>query len=216
MAHANGLTSPAPPINVGRGDTSARLPVRRHPDPRRQRHGRLRQLRPTTRCSGHRRDDADDRPGHHRAGPDRRRRLQRQPGAPRPASRWSTRAPSRPTSPAARSPSVARTGQRRAAGGCGHQRWDADPRRLLDQRRAAGRDHARRCPSAAASRADRSLARTAGPVDLTGTLNNADATLPADATTGPWNLRGGTIRGALPPQRGGAAGHRRRRHAGRA
>ena len=35
------------------------------------------------------------------------------------------------------------------------------------------------------------LARVGGTIDLAGTLNNAGATLTLDASSGPWNLRGG-------------------------
>ena len=37
--------------------------------------------------------------------------------------------------------------------------------------------------------------QTGGTVNLTGTLNNTGATLTLNATTGSWNLAGGTING---------------------
>ena len=93
-----------------------------------------------TDAGGHRRDHADDRPGRHRAG---------QTGASastplaaaRATSRWSTRARSRPTSPAARSRSAATNWTNAGTGTCAppqrRRRW---PWPVLEQRRAAGRD----------------------------------------------------------------------------
>lgn len=46
--------------------------------------------------------------------------------------------------------------------------------------------------------------RTGGVVNLTGTLNNSGSTFTLDATTGSWNLVGGTLRGGTLVQTGGS------------
>ena len=48
------------------------------------------------------------------------------------------------------------------------------------------------------------LNRAGGTVNLTGTLNNVGTTLALNATTGSWNLLGGTIVGGTLSESGGA------------
>ena len=46
--------------------------------------------------------------------------------------------------------------------------------------------------------------RTGGTVNLMGTLDNTGTTLALDATTGSWNLAGGTLKGGTLSESGGA------------
>src|SRR5262249_13798512 len=48
------------------------------------------------------------------------------------------------------------------------------------------------------------FSRSGGTVNLTGTLSNSGATLALDATTGSWNLAGGTVSGGTVSVTGGA------------